>query len=336
MLKLGIFRSEDYRPTASGWVGRLGWMLTGHRISLRLLRTAIPASAQEIAVFEAIMQDLLLNSGIYRTTFHERFRELDRLVNELLAERFPSDAALDIQDWAASDCLTSSEWAASLLPLFPNARLRASDLTLFLVEVAWDKHVVVQERDGQPLQYLSSFFLVNVTRPDQRPRMLSSLLIKRALSVIAKMKKRLVVPAEWLDADLEADSEALSLPPFTLRKLPMIHPEAALFRAQNDRFSIACHSAFEALSRPADAIRSMNIYNLLYFAPAQLAEGTRAVWASLKPGGWWIVGRTVRENPPTHNVSIFEKTATGFRLVRRYGDGSEIETLVLETVPLPS
>jgi hypothetical protein len=203
---------------------------------------------------------------------------------------------------------------------------------LFLVEVAWGGHIVVQERDGQPLQYLSSSFLVNVNRPEQRPRMLTSLLIKRALSVIAKLKKRLVVPAEWLDAD----SDELSLPPFRLRKLPMIHPEAALFRAQNDRFSIVRHSAFEALSRPADAIRSMNIYNILYFTPAQLAEGARAVWASLKPGGWWIVGRTWQENPPAHNVSIFERTDTGFRLVRRYGDGSEIEALVLELVPLPS
>ena len=137
MFKFGIFRLEDYRPESTSLSGRLAWMLTRHRISLQLLRTGIPASPREITVFEALMQGLRLNSGIYRTTFHNRFRDLDPFVNELLAERFDAAAAIEVHDWAASDCLTSSEWAASLLALFPNARLTASDLTLFLVEVAW-------------------------------------------------------------------------------------------------------------------------------------------------------------------------------------------------------
>src|SRR5580658_4122523 len=129
MFKLGIFRLEDYRPEASGMLNRLRWKLIRNRISLRLLKTAIPPSPLEIQVFEALMQGLRLNSGIYRTTFHRRFDNLDGFVNELLVARFPSGAALNVQDWAASDCLTSSEWAASLLPLFPCAHLEASDLT---------------------------------------------------------------------------------------------------------------------------------------------------------------------------------------------------------------
>jgi hypothetical protein len=326
MFKLGVFRLEDYCPEASGVFGRLRWKLIRHRISLRLLRTAIPASTREIAVFEALMQGLRLNSGIYRTTFHDRFRNLDGFVNELLAGQFASTAPLNVQDWAASDCLTSAEWAATLLPLFPNARLEASDLSLFLVEVSCGAHTVIQERDGQALQYIGPWFLVDVSRPEPRPSALTRLMMNRAQSVIAEVKSRLTIPSEWLNSD----SDALSSPPFAVRKLPMIHPEAALFRARNERFSIARHSAFDVLSRPADVIRSMNIYNPGYFGPPQLAEGARAVWSSLKPGGWWVVGRTWRENPPDHHVSILEKNGAGFRLASRYGDGSEIESLVLE------
>ncbi len=164
MFKLGVFSLEDYSPQPSGIFGRLRWTLVRNRLSLQLLRTSIPASSQEIAVFEALMQGLRLNSGVYRTTFHGRFRNLDPFVNELLVERFSSTAQLEIQDWAASDCLTSSEWAASLLPLFPNARLEASDLTLFLIEVNFGEHTVIQERDGQLLQYISRSFLINVNR----------------------------------------------------------------------------------------------------------------------------------------------------------------------------
>ena len=248
-------------------------------------------------------------------------------MNELLVERFDPAAPLEVHDWAASDCLTSSEWAASLLALFPNARLTASDLTLFLVEVTWNGQVLIQERDAKPLQYLSPPFLVYVNRPEQRPRMLTRLLIRRAQSVVAELKSRLTIPEEWLDSE----SDTLSLPPYRLRKLPMVHPEAAAFRARNGRFSIVRHSAFDALPQPVDVIRSMNIYNISYFDSAQLAAGARAVWRSLRPGGLWIVGRTWREQPPSHNVSFFEKTNAGFELVRRYGKGSEIESIALES-----
>jgi hypothetical protein len=277
-------------------------------------------------VFEAIMQILRLNSGIYRTTFHNRFRNLDPFVNELLAERFGADFPVEIHDWAASDCLTSSEWAASLLPQFPNARLKASDLTLFAIEVSYGKHTVIQERDGQPLQYVSPSVVLNLTRPEQRPRMLGHIMQKQVQSVLTEVKAGLAITAEWLDSD----SESISQPPFTARKLPMVHPEAALFRARNARFSIARHSAFDVLPQPVDVIRSMNIYNLSYFEPPRLREGAKAVRLSLKPGGLWIVGRTWQEAPPSHNVSVLEKTDAGFKLVRRYGEGSEIESLVLE------
>lgn len=274
------------------------------------------------------MQDLRLNSGIYRTTSHGRFRELDRFVNELLVARFASTAALDVQDWAASDCLTSSEWAASLLPLFPNARLEASDLTLFLVEVVFGEHgehTVILERDGQPLQYIGPAYLINVNRPDQRSNALTGFMLKRAQAIIAEVRAGLSIPDEWLDSD----SDSFSHPPFLVRKLPMVHPEAALFRERSERFSISRHSAFDTLPRQVDVIRSMNIYNLSYFKPAQLGEGAKAVWSSLKPGGLWIVGRTWQETPPSHNVSIFEKTLAGFKLTCRYGEGSEIESIVL-------
>jgi len=44
------------------------------------------------------------------------------------------------------------------------------------------------------------------------------------------------------------------------------------------------------------------------------------------------VGRTWQETPPSHNVSIFEKTEAGFKLACRYGEGSEIESLVLQEI----
>jgi hypothetical protein len=42
------------------------------------------------------------------------------------------------------------------------------------------------------------------------------------------------------------------------------------------------------------------------------------------------VGRTWREEPPASNVSIFEKDESGFRVVNRFGEGSEIEAPILD------
>src|SRR5947209_18340746 len=107
---------------------------TNSHLSYRLLRTGIPPTRQEIAVFENIMQQMRLHSGVYRTTFRGRFAAFDEFINRLLPHRFDANALLEIHDWAASDCLTSAEWAQVLFRVFPNARLHASDLTLHLIE----------------------------------------------------------------------------------------------------------------------------------------------------------------------------------------------------------
>ena len=140
------------------------------------------------------------------------------------------------------------------------------------------------------------------------------------------MRAKLSIPADWLDSS----AATLSVPPFQLRKISVVHPEAEALRSRDPRFSIGRHSVFAALSQPVDVIRTMNIFNRSYFPAEHLAEGAQAVWRSLRPGGWWIVGRTWQEDPPAHNISILEKNLAGFQLVERYGEGSEIESLVLE------
>ena len=73
----------------------------------------------------------------------------------------------------------------------------------------------------------------------------------------------------------------------------------------------------------------MNIFNLSYFPKDMLFEGARTVWRSLLPDGIWILGRTVCEAPPGHDVSVLVKEGDGFRLLERYGGGSEIEEVGL-------
>ena len=318
---------EHYCPEPAGILGRLRNFLTKGHVSFQLLRTSVPATPTEVALFEATMQQMRLASGVYRTTFRGRLRDLDRFVIDLLDRRYDRQAALDVHDWAASDCLTSAEWAEPLFDHFPNARLQASDLTLFLLEVGLpDGAAFILERDGEPLQYLRWPFVIRLNPPEPKSLLVNHLLFRRARAKLAWIQTRLSVPADWLDSS----AVTLTVPPFHLRKISVIHPDAESLRSRDPRFSVERHSVFAALPQPVDVIRSMNIFNLTYFPTERLAEGAQAVWRSLKPGGLWIAGRTWQEDPPAHNVSVLEKTQGGFQLVEHFGDGSEIESLALD------
>ena len=326
MLRFGIFDADDYRPPPQGAPRIVRMAYTSRRVSLQLLRTSLPASPAELCVFQHLVHYLRV-SGVYRTTFPGRFRDLDPVVNDLLAKRHAPDAALDVHDWAVSDGLTSFEWAASLFALFPRASVTASDLMLFLVEATLPNgSVFILEPGGHAVQYVRRPFVVRLDPPDPALMIVNRLIGWRAQRRLAARPLR--IPPEWINSD----SQELVTGEATLRKLPLTHPRARMLAANEPRFSIRRHSAFEPTERPADVIRTMNIFNRTYFSPERLRDGARAVWRSLKPGGTWIVGRTT-EIERRNDATVFERGESGFRVLARTGHGSEIEDLVAGFVP---
>jgi hypothetical protein len=326
MLRFGIFSVDEYRPVPTDAPRIVRMAFTSRRVSLQLLRTSLPASAAELRVFQYLVTYLRLSSGVYRTTYGGRLRDVDEAVNALLTKRFAPESRIEVHDWAASDCLTSSEWAASLFNLFPRASLTASDLLLFLVEATLaDGSVLVMEPNGHPLQYVRRPFVIRLEPAEPMLMLVNHLIGRRALARAAKL--RLAIPAAWL----ESEEEELATANAILRKLPLTHPEARLLEAHESRFSMCLHSGFEPLDRPVDVIRTMNFFNRAYFPPGRLIEGMQAVWKSLKTGGCWIVGRTEETRPARNDVTIFERLDRGYRVVERIGRGSEIEDLVLDT-----
>jgi hypothetical protein len=75
----------------------------------------------------------------------------------------------------------------------------------------------------------------------------------------------------------------------------------------------------------------MNILNMAYFSRTCLLDGIHAAFESVKPGGLWIVGRTLEENLTNH-VTVFRRTAEKWEVLDRIGNGSEIEELVMRDV----
>ncbi len=329
MLKLGVFeRRAFFAAPPPGLFARLYYLLSKTRISFELLRMPAAPSREDVEMFERLMPYVRLSSGVYRTTHRGRFRNLDPLVNALLAQNFSPSATLRVEDWAASACLTSCEWAKTLLLSFPNLRFVASDISQFLVEMARPGSVekFVFEPGGHPLQYIRPPFVIRMEEPEPWLLPVNRLLYLHAWRRWRTLSRFATLPDSWMDPLSE---DPLERNEYVLRKLPLIHPEALALAREDPRFVIRRHSVFETLEEPCHVIRSMNVFNRSYFSDYQLALGARSVSASLLPGGMWIVGRTTGEEPPLHEAAVFQRQSSGaLKLVERIGPGSEIESII--------
>jgi hypothetical protein len=330
VLKLGILEKKSFiAGPSAGLFARLRHRVSRSRVSLRLLDVPLHPSKEDVEIFERLMPFIRLSGGTYRSTYRQRFCNLDPLVNALLMENFSSSLELRVEDLAASTCLTSREWAISLLPLFPRLRFGASDLLLFLVEVERvnSSEVFVSEPNGHPLQYIRPPFVIPMDEREPWSLPLNRLLYAHAWRRWRIIERYGAVPDSWVDSICD---ETLSRDNYRFRKLSLIHPDALDLTRQDARFVIRRQSVFERLPVPCHVIRSMNIFNRAYFSEGQLEQGARSVIDSLLAGGFWILGRTTEEQPPAHEVTIFRKLASGsLEVLERLGAGSEIETIAL-------
>src|SRR5436305_520497 len=327
MFKPGVWKRGTFlAPPSSGRVGSLFNRFAHSRVSLHLLAIPDPPTREDVALFEKLMPHVRLSSGVYRTTYRQRFRALNPVVNSLLRQSFSASQNLRVEDWAASDCLTSAEWAEELFPLFPHLEFVASDLLLFLLEVKKKRSPrrFILEPDGTPLQYVRPPFVVRLSQPEPKLFLLNWLLARNARRIWNRVRSSIQLPS----SSSLASGKVENANGFEIRKLPLIHPDALGIAKRNSRFSVRSHSAFERSNQACNVIRTMNIYNRAYFSEDRLREGARAVIGSLAKQGIWIVGRTADEAATTHNATIFRKQDSGvLEILERVGRGSEIEDL---------
>jgi hypothetical protein len=332
VLRLGIWEKKSFlADPPAGLLGRMKYLLSRSRVSFRLLDMPPNPSMEDVEVFERLMPFIRLSGGTYRTTYRQRFHNLDPVVNALLVKNFSSSTEVHVEDLAASACLTSFEWATTLFPLFPRLRFVASDLLLFLVGVEQvnSPESFVSEPDGHALQYIRPPFVIRMDEPERWSLPLNRLWYAHAQRRWRSVRQSWAVPDSWMDPICD---EAIDRNGYRFRKLSLIHPDALNLARHDARFRIRRQSVFEPLPAPCHVIRSMNIFNRAYFSEAQLAQGARAAVASLLPGGIWILGRTTAEEPPVHEVTIFRKQSSGaLEVLDRLGAGSEIEAIALST-----
>jgi hypothetical protein len=308
MLRLGICTREQYLRA------RKRGNISGSAISFNLLQVSDNATEEEIQRFEEIHYYLRTANGIFRTTFRHRFSDVDAAATELLAEIYRPDTQLYIQDRAASHALTSCEWAELLFKAFPRAEFEASDTILHFLQVTLPNETYIVEPNGQPLQCIKPPFVLSLSQREPYCYGLNHLMAARA-----KWRFRRLPLAEILGSSKAGGA-------YSVGKICCVHPQARFFSKKYPQFRVNVRSVFD-YTPGVDVVRTMNILNTAYFSQKQLIEAAKAVFRSLKPGGIWIVGRTLEHDFSNH-VTFYRRADQGWDMLQRVGDGWEMEELV--------
>ena len=130
MLQFGLLTPNQYaRATKQR-------RLAGSGVAFTLLETSDPPTKEEVLRFEEISYTLRTSNGTTRMTFRHRMPDVDEVALRLIRQSYRPDAELIVQDRAASTCLTSTEWAEQLLPVFPRIQFEASDTLLYLFRIS--------------------------------------------------------------------------------------------------------------------------------------------------------------------------------------------------------
>lgn len=307
MLKFGIYTQNQYLKAGARR------RFSGSRVAYSLLEVGENPTKEQTQIFEDICFTLRTSNGTYRTSFRYRFRDVDVAAMDILKRFFPFETELLVEDRAVSHGLTSLEWAQELFPIFPNAKVEASDRLFYLVQLSLgNNETYIFEPEGRPLQYINPPFVVGLCHTESLPLRIVAAYARRRL-------QRAELPIDWITTS-GGDG-------YQVRQIRCIHPEAWSYSKSNARFQLRGRSVFDITPKPVHVLRTMNILNRAYFSDAQLSEGADAAFQSLQPGGIWIVGRTLESDFSNH-VSFLRRQERGWELLCRMGDGSEMEAFV--------
>jgi hypothetical protein len=317
MLKLGICTAAQDTPLRRLWRRGL--------VAATMLPARASSAPEELHRFERIVSQLRLPNGTVKATRSNRLAALDERIAGVLRTLFLRSTRLLVEDWAVSTGTTALEWFRSLQHLYPDVRFAASDWILYVIEVRRERErdAFIVEPGGKAIQYVRAPFVVSLTELQHPVYFINRAVQRRALREWETIANRVHLPPEWADAD---QPQRILQPPFSLRHIPLLHPH--VLATQSEQFRVKQHSVFSCLRQPVHAIRTMNILNRSYFSESQLLSAADAVRHSLLPGGVWIVGRTVKDDPPEHEVSVMQNGPGGWNLILRIGNGSEIEPIV--------
>lgn len=282
---------------------------TARRIFLSEAPNLDELREDEFAFFSSIK----LANGTTKTTDRNRMRDVDRWLYEFL----PKTKVQKILDVGISSGITTVELCELLDEKNTPYAVAAmdSDLTAYLL-ILGDGESVLVDRRGNPIHFEMNgkgFGYVKGTNVKHR-----------AERAFLKFKTKMLVNFR-LKNDFNRPKNTAEKNDLEVRAIKLVCREIT----ENPRIKLLEESVFaENAAEKYGVIRAANILNKGYFSDAQLLEAVRKLAGRLEPNGFLLVCRTNSEGE--NNASLFRLNRENeFKLTGRFGEGSEIENLVL-------
>lgn len=239
-----------------------------------------------------LMNNILLDNGVAKTTQPGRFAEIDSWLAQNLHE-----SCVSIHDIAVSSGITSLELKQKLESDGYKVNLSISDKFMSLRYFKRNFITYYYDIDGNFV--LGNIFGIVAQRNCNKFFFITRLLSK----VMSKNAKKCF------------DN---SLP-----ELLLLHPEVCSSIDQKEVTFINYDIFKTSIYNEFDVVRAMNILNPIYFDVNEIKRAVRLIFSSLKEGGVLIVGRTHLEDKKNH-VSVYEKKDGLFKHIKSFNGGSEV------------
>jgi hypothetical protein len=313
MLKTGVYRRDQLS------LARLGTFFGRRRFIAVTLYPEVAAEAgpEREALLGQILRRFPGAAGTYKRTQRHRFEAFDADLAALVADRRPGDRPYAIHDLAVSDGGTALDFLERLdaidgLDLHYVASDLAPDVTAIRADSA-RLTAVVDPETQRPLQLVWPPFVFNVTKPESAMlypinRLLLGLLLRTAVPSLRRRSR-------------DGDATVIGT------RIRLLAPDVLDRLDRDPRFTFERHDVLEPLDGPLDLVRAMNILNPSYFDDRQLRLAVGHVHAALRPGGLFATGSN-QDAGSTVDGGVYERTATGFRLLTTSGLGSPVDRII--------
>ena len=261
----------------------------------------------------AFFCSLKLKSGVTKTTDRNRMRNVDTWFCQFL----PKDKLQKVLDVGISSGITTVELCEAFDANNISYQVTGldSDLTAFLIIFSDDKSILV-DKEGYPIHFEikgKGFGYVKGTNVKH--------FAERSL---LESQSKSFINSQFKDT-LQSIEKSTNKNGTAIHRIELVCREIK----ENPSIQLLEDSIFsENSEKKYNVIRAANILNKAYFTDEQLTDALQKLRNRLEPGGFLMICRTNFEGE--NNASLFNLTSENkFELVDKFGEGSEVEDLVL-------
>ncbi|MBN8520999.1 MAG: hypothetical protein J0L77_03770 [Alphaproteobacteria bacterium] len=309
MLKTGIY-TPDQTPSFSGRPRAF--------IALDLYDQFSGNPELEMLFQEQAIGRVAVANGSFKKTHLNRFDEFDEICRGIIIRHVPVQNSVSVHDMAVSDGRTSVPFFEFLSGHYGQSlSFLASDYSpgfKAVYDPADSNKRLILDHQNRLIQIVAPPFVFQVVCPES------------GLFYPVNRLYRHYIQKKWAQNLYQSYLRSPSL--FQTKDI-LILCRACQNLTHDSRFSFDTYDVLSGIRGTQQIIRAMNILNISYFAPDQMAQAVSHICGALAPGGLLITGSNGDGGTDVRG-GVYKKTESGMIKIHDFSGGSPAESLILQ------